>query len=198
MNLAELKTEVYSLTNRPDRVDETAAAIRSATLKAHQSDYYYKDIFELGLSFPTAEYVQNFDYRSSIPTWRALKYFRKYDITAGVGTEGKELDIILPENVFDEYKIEKTDVCYGAGAYIQIKSSTKQQLYIVGCYVNPVITDTGYSSWVALDHPYFIVFDAAATVFKAIGKDEEASAYRGMVGEQLAMLRAANILAVGF
>ena len=198
MTLAELIAEVYTLTNRPDRVAETLAAVRSATLKAHQSDYYFKDLFEVGISFSTAEFVQNFDYRTAIPLWRALKYLRKYDVVSGVGVEGIELDIIVPENVFDEYKIEKTDVCYGAGAYIQIKSSTKQQLYLVGCYLNPNIGTTTYSSWVALDHPYYIIFDAAATVFKAIGKDDEASAYRAMMNEQLAMLRAANILANGF
>ena len=198
MNLAELKTEVYSLTGRADRTEETAAAIRSATLKAHQSDYYFKDLYEVGISFPTAEYVQNFDYRATVPLWRSLKYIRKYDVVAGVGVEGLRLDVIAPENIFDAYGAEKTDVCYGAGAYIQIKSSTKQQLYVVGCYVNPNITDAGYNSWVALDHPYFIVFDAAATVFKAIGKDDEASTYRALVAEQLAMLKTSNILTVGF
>ena len=198
MTLAELIAEVYTLTNRPDRVAETLAAVRSATLKAHQSDYYFKDLFEVGLSFSIVDYVQNFDYRAAIPLWRSLKYLRKYDVVAGVGTEGTELEIIVPENVFDEYKIEKTDVCYGAGAYIQIKSSTKQQFYLLGCYVNPNITQAAYSSWVALDHPYYIIFDAAATVFKAIGKDDEAAAYRTMMSEQLAMLRASNILANGF
>ena len=198
MNLAELKAEVYSLTGRADRTDETAAAIRSATLKAHQSDYYFKDIYEIGISFSTADYVQNFDYRATIPLWRSLKYIRKYDVINGVGVEGLRLDVIVPENVFDAYGAEKTNVCYGAGSYIQIKSSTQQQTYVIGCYVNPNITDAGYNSWVALDHPYFIVFDAAATVFKAIGKDDEATTYRALVAEQLAMLRASNILTAGF
>ena len=196
MTLAELIAEVYTITGRSDRVAETLSAVKSATLKAHQSDYYYKDLFETGLDFGYADFVMNFAYRDIIPKWRALKYLRKYDMTNDA--PGKVLTLLPPENVLDEYATQKTDICYVAGAYIQINSSTEQQYYLLGCYLNPDITESGYSSWVALDHPYCIVFDAAATVFKAIGKDEEAAAYRTLVAEQLAMLRTSNILANGF
>lgn len=196
MTLAELITEVYSLTGRPDRIAETLSAIKSATLKAHQSDYYYKDIFESGIAFTSAAFSQSLDYRLLIPRWRALKYLRKYAIASN--TPGKELDIILPDNVLDSYKVTKTDICYVAGAYVQTNSSTQDQYYLLGCYLNPNITEAGYSSWVALDHPYAIIFDAAATVFKAIGKDEEAAAYRGLVIEQIAMLKMSNIEGNGY
>ena len=196
MTLAELIDEVYTITGRPDRVAETLSAVKSATLKAHQSDYYYKDLFESGLNLQTAAYSQSFDYRQTLPRWRALKYLRKYDPTTS--TVGKLLDIIVPENVVDDYKVTRTDICYVAGAYIQINSSTEEQYYLLGCYLNPDITTDGYDSWVALDHPYAIIFDAAGTVFKAIGKDEEAAAYRGLVAEQIAMIKMSNIIPVGF
>lgn len=196
MTLAELLQEVYNLTGRPDRTVESLAAVKAATLKAHQSDYYYKDIFEAGLTFPSSEYVQNLDYRTILPRWRALKYIRKYDLVND--TPGAFLELILPEMVLDRYNIQKTDICYTAGAYIQINSSTQEQNYLLGCYLQPDITDLTYTSWVAIDHPYAIVFDAAATVFKAIGKDEEAAAYRNLVSEQIAMVRGSNIVGNGF
>ena len=196
MNFSELCAEVYTLTGRPDLVAETESAVKSATLKAHQSDYYYKDIFETGVAFQSSEYVQNLDYRAIVSQWRALKYLRKYDNTSG--TPGIELDIILPEMIFDKYKIQRADICYVAGAYVQINSATKEQHYLLGCYINPNIVKATYSSWVALDHPYCIVFDAAATVFKACGKDEEASNYRALVAEQIVMLKMSNIVANGF
>ena len=196
MTLTELINEVYNLTGRPDRTSETSSAIKSATLKAHQSNYFYKDIFETGLAFNSADYVQSLDYRSLIPRYRAIKYLRKYDLANNA--PGKELDLIVPENLFDAYKVQKQDIFYVAGAYIQINSATQEQYYLFGCYLNPDITDAGYTSWIALDHPYAIIFDAAATVFKAIGKDEEASAYRNLVAEQLTMLASSNIVANGF
>ena len=195
MTLAELISEVYTITGRPDRVAETASAIKSATLKAHQSDFFYKDIFETGVAFDSSAYVQQLDYRTLLPLWRAVKYLRKYDNTAA--TPGNFLNLIVPELVLDRYMVEKTNIYYIAGAYLNIRSETEEQYYLLGCYLNPDITTVGYNSWIALDHPYAIVYDAAATVFKAIGKDEEASAYRGLVGEQLQMLKMSNIVASG-
>ena len=196
MTLAELTQAVYDITARPDLVSLTSSAIQSATLKAHQSDYYYKDIFEAGVAFSTAEFIQNLDYRALLPTWRALKYLRKYDNVNGM--PGLELEIVVPENVFNDYSVQRSDICYGAGAFIQINSSTEERYYLLGCYVNPNITPAGYNSWVALDHPFFIIFDASATIFKAIGKDDEAATYRQLMSEQLAMLKTANILVNGF
>jgi hypothetical protein len=196
MTLTELVQEVYTITGRPDRVNETSSAIRSATLKAHQSDYYWKDIRELGITFDSAEYIQSLDYRALISNWRAIKYLRKYDLTSGLPCT--ELKLLLPEQIFDAYGLTKENVFYAAGQYIQIRSSTKEDSYLLGYYVNPDITDSGYNSWVALDHPYAIILDAAATVFKAIGKDEEAAAYRTLVGEQIQMLQTSNIVGNGF
>jgi hypothetical protein len=198
MNLAELTAEVYTITGRSDRTAETLTAIKAATLKAHQSDFYYKDLFETGVAFDTSDYTQQLDYRTLIPLWRAVKYLRKYDISTTPYTPGKILDLIVPENVMDRYQVQKTDIYYVAGSYLNINSSTKEQVYLLGCYLNPDITVDGYNSWIAQDHPYAIVFDAAATVFKAIGKDEEAASYRTLNAEQLAMLRGSNIVANGY
>lgn len=197
-DLAFLTQEVYTITGRPDRVNETLTAIKAATLKAHQSDYYYKDIFEVGVSFDNINYVQNLDYRSLIPRWRAIKYLRKIDLTVTPPALGIELSLVVPENVFDSYKVQKQDVYYVAGPYVQINSSTQELTYLLGCYLNPDITEATYDSWVSKDHPYCIVFDAAATVFKATGKDEEAAAYRQLNAEQIAMLKISNILAEGY
>jgi hypothetical protein len=196
MTLNELIAEVYTITNRPDLVAQTLTAVRSATLKMHQSDYYYKDLREQGVSFTSALYVQQIEYRTLFPKWRALKYIRKTDVT---GTEqGKFLDIIVPENVLDDYKINRNDVCYVAGEVIQIRSSTALQYSIVGRYDNPDITAGTYNSWVALDHPYAIVYEAASTVFKMIGDTDQFAAYSNLAGMQLVELRNTNILAQGF
>lgn len=196
MLLPELRTEVYALTNRPDLVAVTLSAIRAATLKLHQMDYFYKDIFETGISFTTAEYVQSLEYRTLLPRWRALKYLRKTDST---GTEqGAFFDVIVPENVLDNYKLNKEDVVYSAGALLQIRSSTQLQYAILGCYLNPDITELGYSSWIALDHPYAIIFEAAATVFKTVGDTEQFAAYTGLAAIQAKEVELSNVQGIGY
>jgi len=196
MTLTDLINEVYTITGRPDRVAETLSAIKSATLKAHQCDYFYKDVFETGMVFSTSAFVQQLDYRTLIPLWRADKYMRKYDNVNAV--PGRFLKLIPPELVLDQYENQKQDVYYYAGAYAQLNASTSEQYYLYGCYVNPDITVSGFNSWIAQDHPYAIIFDAAGTVFKAIGKDEEAAAYRTLIPEQIAMLKGSNITPSGY
>ncbi len=196
MTLSELIQEVYTITNRPDRVDETLSAIKSATLKAHQCDFFWKDIFETGIDFLVYDYIQSFEYRTLIPNWRSNKYIRPYDAINSV--PGKPFTLITPEQILDRYDVQKTEVYYAAGAEITLKSSAQYRYFLYGCYLNPDVTVAGYNSWVAMDHPYAIIFDAAATVFKAIGKDEEAAAYRTMVPEQIAMVKASNIVGEGF
>jgi hypothetical protein len=196
MTLNELIAEVYTITNRPDLVAQTLTAVRSATLKLHQSDYYYKDLRETGVSFVSALYVQQLEYRPLFPKWRALKYVRKTD-AAGTDT-GAFLELVVPENVLDNYKQNRNDICYVAGEVIQIRSSTQLQYIILGRYDSPDITQSGYDSWIALDHPYAIVFEAASTVFKMIGDTDQFAAYTQLAGMQLVELRNSNILAAGY
>lgn len=190
----ELCDEVYTLTNRPDLIAETKLAVKAATLKLHQSDLYYKDLYEIGISFSTSDYVQSLEYRTVIPKYRQLKYIRKTD---AAGTPGNFLDVITPAMAVDKYNSIREDVCYAAGELIQIKSSNLLQYILFGCYVNPDITESGYNSWIALDHPFAVIFEAAATVYKAIGQDDQSTTFRNLVAEQIAMIKASNIELVG-
>lgn len=194
MNLSELTQEVYNLTNRPDLVAETKTALKSATLKMHQVDFWDKDIFETGISFLTSEYQQSFEYLTLIPQWRALKYIRRTDVSNGARTGIK---IITPDQILDSYSAERTDVAYLAGSVVQIKSCVAFQYILLGVYLNPVVTDSGFSSWIANEIPYAIVFEACRIIFKAVGMDAESAAYERLVAEQVTLIRTANILAVG-
>lgn len=195
MTLTDLTNEVYTLTGRPDRVAETLSAIRSSTLKLHQVDYFYKDLLETGIQFTSSAFQQQLDYRALFPLFRAVKYFIKWDNVNQA--PGLPLTRIQPENILDQYGVSKQDVYYVAGAYVNINSSDAQQYYLAGIWQNPNITPANYASWIALDHPYAIVFDAVATVLKTIGKNDEAADYRKLCDEQIAMLRASNITPEG-
>jgi hypothetical protein len=195
MTLTELQNEVYTITKRPDLVAETLLAVRQATLALHQSDYFWKDLQETGISFTGVAYTQELEYRTILPQFRAIKYLRKSD---SAGAVGAFFDVITPEAVLDLYGTDRTNVCYAAGASIEIKSSTQFQYCILGYYTNPVITPTGYSSWIALDHPYAIVLEAAEKVFKMTGKTEEFAAYKFLRDEEKQRLALSNIQAVGY
>lgn len=193
----DLCNDVYELTKRPDLVAETKMAVRAATLKAHQSDYYSKDLTETGIEWGSPAYYQSLEYRTVFPRWRSLKFLRKYDSSSSDGA-GKFFQVLTPDEVLDSYGVQKTDICYLAGAMLEIKSSTQDAHMLIGYYQQPDVVEATYNSWIALDHPFAIVYDAAATIFKTIGFDEQNSLYRNMVAEQLALLRLSNIQAEGY
>ena len=54
MTLEELQNEVILLTSRPDLVDRTLQAVKSATLKMHQREFWRRDLREVGIQFDAA------------------------------------------------------------------------------------------------------------------------------------------------
>lgn len=196
MTYDELVAEVVTLTGRPDlATTKIPVCIRMATLKAHQSDYYFKDLKEQPLIFGDSLYLQSINYRELFPRYRALKYLRKYEPVGQM--EGKFFTLIDPLEARDEYDTNVLDAYYVAGDIIQLRSSTPLTNVLFAFYQNPDITAASFNSWVALEHPYAIVYEAAAALFKTIGYDEEAAYYQRTVQEQIAMLKLTNIVAEG-
>lgn len=182
---AELVSDVYTLTNRPYLVEETKLAVKMATLKAHQSDYYPKDLFEVGLAWTEPAFIQSIEYRTLIPRWRAFKYLRKY---AG-SSLGEFFKLLTPEETLDGYGINRENICYLASEMLEIRSNTQDTNMIIGCYLNPITTEQGFTSWIALDHPYAIVFEAARIIFRQVGAVDEANNMRTEVAEQYMILK---------
>lgn len=187
--LSELIGDVYTITNRPDLVAETKLAVKQATLKAHQFDHFPKDIFETGITFPAADLIQSLNYKSIVPRWRTFKFLRKYSYNGVNGYPGEFFKLLTPEETLDRYQINRENVCYIAGDQLEIRSNTADQYMLLGCYLHPDITDDGYSSWIAVEYPYAIVYEAASKVFKMIGKDDEANSMRQEVAEQFMLLK---------
>ena len=199
MNLTELQAEVVSLTRRPDLAALTLSAVKAATLKLHQADFYSKDLRETGIAFDTSASLQSLEYKTLFPRWRALKYLRKVDATSNPPVAfGPSLTVITPEQILDGYGIQKTDVVYEAGQILEIRLCTPHQYFVLGRYDNPNVTESGYESWIADDFPYGIVYDAAATIFKSIGFSEQEASMRTLVAEQIALIKISNIQAVGY
>ena len=195
---AELVADVKTITNRPDLDTEIKLAVKTATLKAHSSDFYPKDLYETAIIWSPVDYFQSLDYRSLVPRWRAFKYLRKYDPTNVTNTSGIFFELITPDDAVDDYRINKTTVCYLAGEQIEIKSSTQDTYMLLGCYLHPDITEATYTSWIAVEYPFAIEMEAASKIFKTTGFDEQAAQMQREVAEQFTLLRNSNILMQGY
>jgi len=196
MTLAELIAEVDLITNRPDLVGETTAAVKAATLKAHRLDFFSKDIFETGVEFDTADFRQSLDYITFITNFRAFKYLRR--VEDETDEEGTFFEIISPEEILDDYQNNRSDIAYVAGRVLEIRSAVEFSKALLGCYVLPIVTTADYSSWVAEQNPYAIIYEASRVVFKAIGYDEQSVSFERLVAEEYTLLKQSALSDVGY
>ena len=196
MTLTELQAAVILETNRPDLITRTLQSVQSATLKAHQSDFYPRDIFETGLNLNDELYEHDFEVTTFIPRFRAIKYFRHYDNIGSV--PGAFFEVISPENVLDSYNCTRTNVCYLGGAEIHIKSPIKFQYTLFGCYINPDISVGSYDSWIATYHPFAIIYEAAAMIARSTGNTDKFKSLRDLAVDEYLNLSVNNIQAVGY
>lgn len=197
----QLVQDVITITNRPDLVAETQLAVKSATLQLHRQDFFYKDIFEAAIKFDKKGYLQAIEYRKLFPRYRALKYLRKYyPDSATSNSVGPLMTIVTPEQIMDGYGADRTDIVYGAGELLQVKSSTEIEYALMGVYRNPeVSTPELYSSWVADEAPFAVIYQAASIVFGTSLRDSKG---QNANAEQAAMefqqVKNSNILAQGY
>lgn len=194
-SFTDIQNDVYTITNRPDYVNETIIAIKNATLTAHRSDFYIKDLWETGIQFPASDYLQSLEPKLLSPYYRSMKYLRKYDAVNLCA--GMLLTPVSVDEVFDSYAMERVNIYYGAGAEVQIKMNTQEQYLLLGMYLHPVVIPASYKSWIADEFPELISNKAAATVFKLQGKTVEANMYDALANDAITELKASNITMMG-
>lgn len=191
---ASLISEIYTLTKRPDLIAETKLALKQATLRAHHSDFYPRDMHEVGFSWNTPAFTQSLEYQTVFPDFRALKYIRKY----ADGAPGAVFTVLTPLEILDRYGIERENVCYLAGRMIEIKSSTEDTDMIIGYYKHPDLTEANYTSWIADQYEHVVVTEAAAIIFKMIGFDEQAALFNQLTAQNIISLRASALQLEGY
>ncbi len=196
MTFDELVEEVYTITNRSDLTAATKAAVKAATLKGHKTDFYSKDIYEQGVEMVEADFTHSLDYINLISNFRAFKYVRR--VTGATDDAGTFIEIITPEELLDEYGQGRTDVAYVAGRVLEIKASVSFQYFLLGCYVLPIVTESNYSSWIAEQCPYYIIYEASRVLFRQLGQLEESNGYAQLAAEELQLLKQGALTDVGF
>lgn len=192
--LASLTSDVYEITKRPDLAAATVMHIKNALLKAHSSDFYLRDIFETTFQFGAPGFIYQFEPKSIVPRYRSMKYLTIIDpITLEFVRELKPIPL---EKFLDGYGYIRTDVFYAAGSQIQIRSSTNDTVFGLGCYLYPDTTLVA-PSWIADEFKFAIVYEAARTLFKTIGFDSQSAAMNELVKEAMAEIKQTGITTVG-
>lgn len=194
MTFAEIVAEVALLTRRPDLTDRIESAVKAATLKAHQSDFFYKDLYEQSVQFVNPAYIQNFLPTDIFPLFRKAKYIRVWNGDDLTGYPGPFFQFIQVENSLDAYNNIKTNVFYQASQLLQCRGDLPIDKILFGAYVHPTITPAAaYCSWIATEMPWVIIYEACRVIFKSIGRDQEAAEMDRLTAEQYSLLKMSYI-----
>lgn len=192
--IASLTADIITVTKRPDLVADIALHLKNALLKAHSADFWLRDLYEDNFNFSSPSVTYQLDYKALVPRWRTLKYLNAVDpTTRDIVAKFKGISI---EKAIDGYGYKRDYSYYLAGAYLQIRTSGQETNFGFGCYLYPDTT-LAKPSWIADEFPFAIVYEAARTLYKTIGKDQESASMEKMVAEAMAEVRMVGLTTVG-
>lgn len=192
--LAQLKADVLTIVKRADLVNDIDLHTKNAILKVHTSDYYLKDLFESAFSFGVADVNYSLEIRTLISRFRKMKYLNTIDQTTREIIS--RLTPIEVTNFLDSYSYKRDYVFYEAGDFIQIRASDSPQYFGIGVYLYPDTTLVN-PSWIADQVPSAIHYEAARTLFKSIGFDEQSTAMEKLAVEAMRQVATIGIPTIG-
>lgn len=183
-----LLQSVYTLTNRPDLVDDSVLGIQIATLKEHSQYDYKRDLVSSPLivlpDSSTYRYQVSLDDLGIANKVRKIKKFAEVSSNLPMvyysyeGYWGQiEFDEQDLDDIFDGYNAEKYNYYVQQGVILNVVATRTVSTLGISYYALPDITAEGYNSWIAAMYPYVIFQSAAAEVFDAIGKMDERDTY---------------------
>ena len=194
---AEMETLVVGQTRRPEVTAVTQAAIRTATLRAHHTDFFNRDLATGTLTYTPSTSAVFYDFASISTTllrMRAFQLMQSVDVTTGVPSENlgyREL-----QDLYDSDNVLRTSMYTMIGDTLRVYPVAATGRMSAYYYKNPVTTEAGYSSWIANEYPDELAMWAAAIVFARTGFAEMAQDFqRTHVAPFKELLVASHLLA---
>lgn len=177
----ELIAEAVVLTKRPDLVAYGALALRQAIRMAHKSGKYWRDLVKVTVT-PTVQALQEVDLVATTTRFRQVAYLKSS------GTD-KFYDPVTVDDLIDADRYVRTDVYYGFGDKLMIRSRGPEESYELAYYQYPIVSPTSsFDSWIADQHRDLLVLWTAMTILGTVGETE----IRGTL-EKLALVALADL-----
>lgn len=195
MNFSELMQEVFTITNRPDLLTDTASAIQKATLKFHLAETFDKDLDTAIVTLPvqnSPQYSINIPTTSQLIRPRKLFAVREYKSATMDGTE-LVFTRVPADRLLDRFHMQKQNIFYEVGRNLNLVAQSVISAILITYYKFPDTSAATYDSWIGDLYGRFVAEEAAARVFKSIGKDEEAERFNKLFMENFHMIQAQEI-----
>lgn len=175
---AKLESLVVAQTRRPEIPAVTQAAIRTATMRAHHTDFFPKDVAVGTITYsPNSAIFRDFaDVSSTLTRLRSIKSLQGLEAVSMAPVESfeyRELD-----DVYDAEGNRRPSIYNIIGDTLRIYPQTQTGLVQVYYYQNPSVTEGIYYSWIADMYPDELAAWAAAIVFARTGFAEMAQEFQ--------------------
>lgn len=213
--LNTLAADVYTITNRPDLVMETTVALKKSIRKLHGADTFKQDMSVKRLDITALTPIAPNQFRWLVPLseFERVRRFKSVqypqDLIPPVWTtpaplvdgsliysRSKEFTQLSPDDLFDSYGYEKGNYYFIAGSSLTVRASyyiDYLDFYFYQWPLVPTDLDATVLSWIAEQYPDAIIEEAASSVFKMIGKDEEYARFAALFNENLAIIKTGAI-----
>lgn len=173
---AEMRGLVNDITKRPELVSTTDFAIKLATLRAHNVEFFHRDQAIAVLTFTPvngALFQDIPNVYSTLPLLRIPNFLQSEDPGTFAPTENLEFvpdykNFYTPENEI------RWSVFSLIGETLRMRAQSVTGRASLYYYKNPNTTTTGYASWIADQYPDDLAQWAAAIVWNRSDNLEQA------------------------
>ena len=175
---AELESLVVAQTRRPEIPAVTQAAIRTATMRAHHTDFFPKDVAVGTITYaPNSAIFRDFaDVSSTLTRLRSIKSLQGLEAVSMAPVESFEYRDL--DDIYDADGNRRPSIYNIIGDTLRIYLQTQTGLVQVYYYQNPSVTAGIYYSWIADMYPDELAAWAAAIVFARTGFAEMAQEFQ--------------------
>jgi len=162
---AELQADVFTWTNRPLLVAETQLALRNAIRMAHRQGKFWRDLTVVPVASVQSQ-TQTIILTDTCPRMRQLAYVKD------VGNDNFLSEASITD-LLDSDGFHKSDIYWGVGDNLNIRSAYGATSYEIAYYRQPVTTPPeSIGDWLLNDYFDVVVLLAAATILGSIGEQE--------------------------
>lgn len=186
MDFAGLVNEVIEETKRPDLRNRIVQQIRSSTQAVHLSERWPRDLVIETINFNEPGYKVEVEL-ANLPRFRKVDAL--YPIVDGIPRSDMQLREVDVFNRVDEAGTLISNYYYVVANKLVMGFDTPYTAAELVYLRNPDCLGANYSSWIAEDYPYLIIYHAAATILKRVGARELGAKCEEQASEEFRLLQ---------
>lgn len=155
--------KVIGITGATNMLAEIIDAVDRATRDAHSSNKWQRDVQYLSVVFGIDDGCPSTERQATLPP----QYTKIIEVLVKQQGKPNPVPVMRTYSAFLTSKAKAKAVLLGN--VLHVTSSEIIHEFVVGCFGKPNTSDDAYNSWIAVDYPNVIIYNAAAQVLSDLG-----------------------------